>query len=209
MLREKEIKALMDGAYGVTRDGRKALYVGTDGDDEHTWLLFMASNPNRPKEFKVGYYTFNQNDLRDYDIVGLWENRSEPFNLERALAGEPVMLKDNNLDKVYIHRRYSNTGDYIVEYTDTTDYAGLMELNEKFVMWKEPESNTDDLPKPIREFRYVDKAYVISRNNCKYIPRKITKRDGWTKSEQQWFENGLCYASEMDCQIVCSWLMNR
>lgn len=97
------IEKLKQGEFGITRDGRKALYAGKDSDSEHVWLVFAHSNPNMPEDFEVGYSSFNKHNhtvISNLDIVGLWEGKPEPFVLERALAGEPVLLK--NSEKAFV-----------------------------------------------------------------------------------------------------------
>lgn len=211
MLSEKEIEALKTGAYGVTRDGKKVRVISDRGG-----VALVAVNKEAWEfESYIAFPNYSSSGAMSYmDIVGLWEDKPEPFVLERALAGEPVMLKGNKSHKVYIHRRYNDVGDYIVEYPYTTDYAGLMELNEKFVMWKEPNKFipvTDLLPKPIKEFGDLTELWriIIDYEKNKYIPYKYNKGTGWTDVEKIILANGCYYATKEDCQAICDWLMNR
>lgn len=228
MLTKEQIESIKSGVPCVTRMGYKAIYIGYEPTDEydkypHAVLVIEGLLKDAEIEWYDDNLCYNSID-NSYDIVGLWEDKPEPFNLERALAGEPVKLKNGEMGFILHNIESLMYSNYPLIGVDSNgeplhwDKNGICgsgaiggELNI-IGMWKESkqiEPSVDGLPKPIREFRYVDKAYVISRNDCEYVPRKVTKRDGWTKSEQRWFENGLCYASEMDCQMMCRWLMNR
>lgn len=41
-------------------------------------------------------YTHSKKE-HNLDVIGLWENRLEPFDLQRALAGESVMLRNGSI----------------------------------------------------------------------------------------------------------------
>ncbi|WP_143531055.1 hypothetical protein [Rodentibacter ratti] len=160
------------------------------------------------------------------DIVGLWENKPEPFNLERALAGEPVLLR-NNLKAFVLHdiRPLIN----IVEYypiIGVDEQGTLMRWNHKgqyplqnnqgyldiVGMWKEPEpvkSSADNLPKPIRELGDLKECWSIVMDFNTLRPLHRIMGDKWGEGIKGELKNGLIYATEEDCQAVCNWLMNR
>lgn len=210
------IEKLKQGEFGVTRDGRKALYAGTDSDNEHVWLLFTDSNPKMPEDFEVGYYTFNiynQNNLSRHDIVGLWKDKPEPFNLERALAGEPLINKKTEL-KCWLHKS-RKSDDYFIEFEDGgINHFSENSLNTRFEMWKEPEPakpNTDDLPKPIKDFGNLTEVWFLKLADDKnqYMPNNVVKGLLWSDREHTRLKNGFYYATEEDCQKICDWLINR
>lgn len=229
MLSEKEMEILKNGAYGVTRDGRKALYAGTDGDDEHIWLLFMRSNPIMPEDFEVGYASFNKynyTDISNLDIIGLWEDKPEPFNLERALAGEPVLLKSgekafvlNNIEPL-MYSNYpligvDNNGEPL--HWDKTGICGSRGLGGELNiigMWKEPEpinSSDNELPKPIKDFGDLAAVWFVELDDktATYTPCCSRKGNGWMGWQQTRLNKGVYYATREDCQKICDWLMNR
>lgn len=92
MLSEKQIELLKAGAYGVTRDGRKIKYIGETGSN-FCWVVYK--NNGTVASISSGYDTFDTyiRGEEDDDIVGLWQDKPEPFDLGRALAGEPVKTR--------------------------------------------------------------------------------------------------------------------
>lgn len=102
MVSEKDKFAILDGEYGITRDGNKCKYVGLSTDDEFPYVFVKYNSSDRIIDVKnlgkdLVYYS---GETHPIDVVGLWIDKSEPFDLDRALAGEPVMLR--NGFKAYI-----------------------------------------------------------------------------------------------------------
>lgn len=146
MLSEKEIEALNNGAYGVTKNGEKIKIVG---ESSNNTFLYARYNSDGLID-GILYYDLPHHYCRDrrdsiYNIVGLWGYKPEPFNLERALAGEPVKWSGKPDVKSWVLPCRSNPNLYIVD-TDNQclnsvnvtlyDYDGL---KKNCVMWKEPE----------------------------------------------------------------------
>ncbi|THA16820.1 hypothetical protein [Rodentibacter pneumotropicus] len=212
MLSEKEIEALKAGAYGVTRDGRKVKYLGKVSSNTNGWITFNKLNEIQDVFLQYSTFAsyFNKKE-HDLDIVGLWENKPEPFDLERAMAGE--MIVENNFHYWLVAQSRSNKDEYILEDLEgNTTTCRLDELYNKFKMWKEPEPvkpSADDLPKPIREVGDLSKVWKIGSENGVYKPQSLNKSVNWFPSERAMIENGCCFATREDCQIVCNWLMNR
>lgn len=100
----EEIKqAILNGAYAVSRNGMKCKFIGhalNIDDYTHTFMYLNGDG--------LIYSTLTLNDNfksyekmeSDFDVIGLWQNKAEPFNLEKALAGEPVMLRNGS--KAYV-----------------------------------------------------------------------------------------------------------
>lgn len=173
MINEQDKQAILNGSFGVSRDGSKCKFIGKLYTPDPYNYFFVYFN-------KVGitnYESLNEDFLENpssespLDVVGLWENRQEPFNLDKALQGEPVLLRDGL--KAYI--RYISppeyTGNYILNgYIINPDepdgitfeqwtIAGK-EFNDNdehefdiISMWKDPEPNrvTLTLPCPLKE----------------------------------------------------------
>ena len=112
MISMQDKEAILNGAYGVTRSGKKVKYVGkrdtVDKDpafphffvvfnenDEISRTLILTEDLTSFTEFK-GFGV-------DNDVVGLWEDCVEPFNLKKALIGEPVMTRDRSKAYVQAH----------------------------------------------------------------------------------------------------------
>ncbi|OOF47771.1 hypothetical protein BKK54_11385, partial [Rodentibacter genomosp. 1] len=160
MLSEKEIEALKNGAYGITREGYKAKYLGVrEGEDEvfHTWVIYNENGSI--KEAIDAYDTFvsyyRNGEDRD-DIIGLWQDKPEPFDLEKVLNGEPFKVSHEKrfaakkVENSLIYYSINEDGELDRIFRDDIPF-----LQENAFMWKESEpvkSNADALPKPIREF---------------------------------------------------------
>ncbi|VEH66641.1 pyruvate kinase [Rodentibacter pneumotropicus] len=100
MLSEKEIEALKKGAYGIRREGRKARYIGENKSGNPIIARFCKDGTFDSMDVYTTSFVLIEGMETQFDIVGLWEDRPEPFNLERALAGEPVLLE--NGDKAFV-----------------------------------------------------------------------------------------------------------
>ncbi|WP_427835079.1 hypothetical protein [Actinobacillus pleuropneumoniae] len=98
MISKQDKKAILNGALGITSNGLKCKIVerATSPNLFYKNLLILYTDDGYLKT------TFIADDLgnADLDIVGLWQEKPEPFDLEKALAGEPVLLRDGS--KAYI-----------------------------------------------------------------------------------------------------------
>lgn len=89
MISEKDKQAIFNGTCGITSSGLKAMFVGTiaSGYYKH---LFVIEKDNGDITTCVYSDELSFCHVRsELDIVGLWDDRPEPFNLEKALAGKP------------------------------------------------------------------------------------------------------------------------
>lgn len=121
-MNEQDKQQILNGAYGVTRDGRKAKYIGKYPSNDYPYYFIFLDDDNMinstttlTKEFTE--YIDSSNKL---DIVGLWKEPLKPFNLEKALQGEPVMLR--NGEKALIQY---NILDFI---KDGIEFTGVLPL---------------------------------------------------------------------------------
>ncbi|EQA03629.1 hypothetical protein Q7469_02995 [Glaesserella parasuis] len=102
MINESNKEAILNGACGISRDGYKCRYIGKSGNSEFPYQ-FVYYKPNEvirgianlSEQFR--YLKHSKDEL---DVIGLWENHVEPFNLENALQGSPVLLRNGN--KAYV-----------------------------------------------------------------------------------------------------------
>ncbi|WP_160193536.1 hypothetical protein [Rodentibacter pneumotropicus] len=79
-------------------------------------------------------------------------------------------------------------------------------------MWKEPEpvkSSSDELPKPIKDFGYLEVVWYVNKTKDRYVPYGVTKDGVWLSTQYTSLSRGCYYATKEDCQAVCDWLMNR
>lgn len=146
MISEQDKQAILNGAYGVTREGNKVKYLfKSDINQAQNRYLFTEYVV---KDGKVDFnnslwlsddFTFYVNTRKEHnlDVIGLWQDKPEPFDLERALAGELVKYSDK---PCYVYR--SNvTGLFWVEAQDGSfvDINTPLEYVSEQGMWKEPE----------------------------------------------------------------------
>lgn len=228
MLSENEIEALKNGAYGVTKNGEKVKFFG---ETDNNTFLYARYNSDGLIEgvlyYDLPHYFFR--DRRDsiYNIVGLWVDKLESFNLDRALAGEPVKTRDGC--KAYVQIKIEQPNELInyalIGYGFNGNHREFLHWSENgrvlsddiscddiIGMWKEPEhvaSSVDDLPKPIREFGDLEECWSIVMDDYSLRPLHRAKYNGWGPNITTELKNGLIYATEEDCKKVCDWFMGR
>lgn len=214
MLSKYEIEQLKKGSFGVLRDGTKAKYLGEYINGRFVWAQYDEQD-------KISLIVADYDDFQFYmgsastsqrDVIGLWGDKPEPFDLERALAGEPIFNDNVGSGKAYLRKSSFDDETFIVEYKTAVGLYDISQLNIGFKMWKEPEpvnQRADDLPKPIREFGDLTEVWYLSRGDECYIPRPSWKLNRWDTHQIKMLNNNVFYATEEDCQLVCNWLMNR
>lgn len=173
MINEQDKQAILNGSFGVSRDGSKCKFIGKLYTPDPYNYFFVYFN----KVDITNYESLNEDFLENsslespLDVVGLWENRQEPFNLDNALQGEPVKLRDGS--KAYVkyimpsehEERYPVNG-YFFDPGEPTNVASEQwtEEGKAYIpepnhdldiisMWKDPEPNrvTLTLPCPLKE----------------------------------------------------------
>lgn len=102
MISEQEKQAILNGAFGIDRAGRKMKYVGKSASSDYPNFIIVFNEHNEimcGRWLREGF-TESKIATSNFDVVGLWEDKIEPFDLEKALAGRPVMTRDGA--KAYI-----------------------------------------------------------------------------------------------------------
>ncbi|MDG6310815.1 hypothetical protein P9Z71_11455 [Glaesserella parasuis] len=96
MINESNKEAILNGACGISRGGHKCRYIGKSGNSEFPYqIVYYTPNDiirdiaNLSEQFR---YLKNSED--GLDVIGLWETKVEPFNLDKALEGHPVKLRN-------------------------------------------------------------------------------------------------------------------
>lgn len=222
MISEKDKEAILNGAYGITRGGRKVKYVGkrNTSDCDVDFPLFFAVF-NQKDEICItlllsrDFTNFNGRGS-DNDVVGLWEDKPEPFDLERALAGEPVKLRNGK--KAYMKYimppeykgSYPLRG-YIIDPSSATEIesnswtldgigcvpTGVHSL-DIISMWKDPESVANNvtvtlpraLSEPQDEMWYVNEGGVHRSFNDEDMAINLFNQRVYFASEEDakaWF----------------------
>lgn len=168
MLSNQDKQAILNGSYAVTRRGQKAKYIGKrdSKDYPHSFILYNEKDEIRSTFIVSEEMQHDAESDSQKDIVGLWVDKPEPFDLSRALAGEPVMLRCGR--KAFILGQIPNPlcfdlVGYIEDEDGNSDEGwrrnGLymcnnsMSDNDVIGMWREPTINTNTvtltLPCPV------------------------------------------------------------
>lgn len=141
------------------------------------------------------------------------------FDLEKALAGEPVLLRDGR-KAIIFHRipdeyKYSGEGDvvyklrgmtftkegYINDASESWTLDGVYDLSiddspdDIIGMWEEPKISIEDLPKPFKP-KDGELFYYIYCGKI-YCDHEYSESSPSYKSFSQ---NGQCYRTEEDAQ---------
>lgn len=145
MINEKDKQDILNGEYGITRNGFKIKYLFTSGVNikncRHLFLVYREVNGKVSQHFVMWLtedFKFLAVDREhDLDVVGLWKDKPEPFDLERALAGELIKYSDK---PCYIYQGKA-TGLFWVEAQDGSfvDSRTSFDAMAEQGMWKESE----------------------------------------------------------------------
>ena len=218
MLNEHKQK-ILGGAYGTSRGGSKCKFVGVTtnksiynhmvvyyNDDGLIWHQLSLTED-------FGMY----NDRTSlHDVVGLWSDdpepeapepeAPEPFDLEKALNGEPVMLRNGSRAVILNQIKDTLMGYYDIGAPLSWKLNGYVSLyvdpdHEIVGMWKEPVSKTVTvtLPRPLKEPKegmwYISTNGTVTRSTY----NKTTSPVYWDEC----FNAGFYFSSKEDAQ---AWL---
>ena len=205
MINEKDKQDILNGEYGITRNGFKIKYLFTSEINKkncrHLFLVYREVNGKVSEHFVIWLtedFKFLLVDREhDFDVVGLWKDKTEPFDLERALDGELVKYSDK---PCYVYQS-KVTGLYWVEAQDGSfvdDCTSLEAVSEQG-MWKEPEpvSNTvavtlpRALKEPQDEMWYVDSVGPSQSTYGEEIPSDVFEGTPYFRSRDDanaWFQ---------------------
>lgn len=139
------------------------------------------------------------------------------FDLEKALAGEPVLLRDGR-KAIIFHRipdeyKYSGEGDvvyklrgmtftkegYINDASESWTLDGVYDLSiddspdDIIGMWEEPKISIEDLPKPFKPKDGEEYVYIVGSE----VFHRISIKDDFDTSLS---EGGQCYLTEEDAK---------
>ena len=220
MISEKDKQAILNGAYGITVEGKKVKYIGkrdlAEGEPAFPYFFVILSENGK---ISIGSYlsedlTYALGDGNAHEIVGLWEDKPEPFNLERALLGEPVMTRDRS--KAYVQAIISQPKElehynligfgYNGEHKEFLHWdktgkvtADDITCDDIIGMWKDPEpvSNniTVTLPRALKEPQdemwFVDSEGYMKSGYGKRVSTEAFNRRFFFGSEadaKAWFD---------------------
>lgn len=228
MISEQDKQAILNGSFGVSRDGTKCKYIGRSQYSNYPYVFmyihedgFIMNTIHVNEEFK------GSNSYESlYDVIGLWTKKPESFNLEKALQGEPVKLRCGL--KAYI--RYIAPPEYTGNYTlngyiinpdepDGVTFEQWTITGKEFnnndecdydivSMWKDPEPNrvTLTLPCPLKEPK-EDMWFIGSDGRA--IKSAYTKDNADFSLWGNAFNAGFYFGSEAEAQEWIDALKNN
>ena len=214
MLNEHKQK-ILGGAYGISRGGSKCKFVGVTTNKSsynHTVVYFNDDGLIwHQLSLTEDFGMYNDRRTSQHDVVGLWSDdpkpvapvAPEPFDLEKALNGEPVMLRNGSRAVIL-----NQVKDTLIGYFDIctplswklNGYVSLyVDPDREIVgMWKEPVSKTVTvtLPRPLKEPKedmwYINTNGTVTRSTY----NKTTGPVYWGEC----FNAGFYFGSKEDAQ---------
>ncbi|MDG6447333.1 hypothetical protein [Glaesserella parasuis] len=216
MISEQDKQKIFNGAYGISRKGLKCKFVGfTNGSHSyiHMFVYFNTKGLIFNTEHLNEDFKYHTEFESPEDVIGLWEDKLEPFDLNKALNGEPVMLR-NGL-KAYV--KYVMPSEYKGPYplsgyilnNKSSDFADRVSwslegnfskyakhpTHDIISMWKEPHSEPESV-KSIRNLpasltKPQDGMYYL--NECGVYPSAYGK-----EMDINIFNQRVYFASEQD-----------
>ncbi|MCT8823532.1 hypothetical protein KZ326_04055 [Glaesserella parasuis] len=214
MISEQDKQAILNGAYGISRNGMKCKFIDIcDTEDNYTHFFVYFSDNGL-----IHHHSYLTKDFVDSttiktvnDVVGLWEDKPEPFNLDKALKGEPVMTREGN--KAYIKyclpEEYKNgfpLGGYIINSKASINHYSWS-LTGKAVeiecshpediigMWKEPDSE----PKSVKSVNALPASLTKPQDGMYYLNECGVYPSAYGKEmDINIFNQRVYFASEQD-----------
>lgn len=222
MISEKDKQVILNGSFGISRDGWKCKLVGITTSLSFKYFFIYFNEEGLV--ISHNYLNENFHEYKDtsskYDVIGVWKDEPEPFNLEKALAGEPVMLRNGSKAYVKFVMPSEYKGAYPLNGYITNPYSSDVLDPEQWTiegreyndddpydydiisMWKDPEPKTLTLtlPCPLKEPK--DAMWFIDGT-------KIRKSDYTASSiTAKAFEQVTYFGSKEDAQAWCDAMLN-
>ena len=216
MVTEQDKQKILGGAYGTSRGGSKCKFVGVTTNKSiynHMVVYFNDDGLIWHQLSLTEDFGMYNDRTSQHDVMGLWSDDPKPvapvapvapetFDLEKALNGEPVMLRNGS--KAVILKRVKDT---LVGYFDEgyplawklNGYVSLYVNPDREIvgMWRnpEPETVTLTLPCPLKE----------PKDELWFIYGGKVRKSNLTKSSipPHEFERVIYFGSEADAQ---AWL---
>ena len=223
-------QAILNGSYGVNRRGNKVKYLFTSNlnDDSKVYLFIEYSQRNcgevvcRDTLWTYDDFTFYNGKEHPADIIGLWQDKPESFDLEMALAGEPVITRDNC--KAYVQAMIEQPEELMYYTLIGYGFNGIhkeflhwdknglslkddISCNDIVGMWKDPElvANTitvtlhRPLSKPKEGMWFIQDSGV----------RKSSYTNNSASYSQEMLRDGFYFATKEDAQAWLDALKNN
>ncbi|OOF81812.1 hypothetical protein [Rodentibacter caecimuris] len=228
MLTEEIKQAILNGEPAITKGGHKAQYFGEDyldNEDPYGFVVFPENGAERA--FISWHHADLTSDFPENDIIGLWEDKHEPFDRTRALDGEPVLLRDGSKAFVTsVNNLPDSLPNYaIIGYSFNGIHAeflhwhfnGLVEkddISETDIvgMWKEPEnlqSKYKEMPKPITEFGDLEKVWLVGSMPSRLYPTYYSSKNFNDLDVKLRLQNKQLFATEEHAQLWCDALSGK
>lgn len=210
MINEQDKQAILNGSFGVSRDGWKCKLVGITTSSNFKYFFVYFNKEGLVVSHNFLNENFNEyNDTKSkYDVIDLWKNSQEPFDLERALNGELVKYSDK---PCYVYQS-KVTGLFWVEAQDGSfvDNDTSLEALSEQGMWKdlEPVSNTVtlNLPCPLREPK---EGMWFLGSDGRAVKSAYRKDNSDVSLWENAFNAGFYFGSEAEAQMWLDALRNN
>ena len=100
MISEQDKQAILNGAYAITRNGRKAKYIGTYASNDYPYyFIFLDEDGDIVHSTALTkYFKEYENASSEADIVGLWQDKPEPKTVILTL---PCPVLNPEISKTY------------------------------------------------------------------------------------------------------------
>ncbi|WP_258248047.1 pyruvate kinase [Aggregatibacter actinomycetemcomitans] len=214
MLNEQEKHAFLNGNYGMTQSGDKCkLVLVGETHRDNPYLVLITRGDD---------WSLQWTDQDLSCVVSLWQDKPEPFDLDRALGGEAFVLEGGNkaylLKKLKTFKCHDLLGYYEsepdLEIAAAWDYKGNFDGSRRDLdivgMWREPKpikAPLRELPKPIYEIpdgaEYL--YYLGSDLSQKLLVKSVRAKEHYHSA----LEHGRYYKSKDDVIQVIEMLTGK
>ena len=197
MISEQDKKAILNGVLARTNNNKKAKFI-LKSEHEANFnypYLFLISDKDKCYTDWYNEHLNSKQDKFNSSIVELWQDEPEPFDLEKALAGEPITYADTQC-YIYCSRLTNRFWVEALNGSFVVAHVALEDL-QKCYMCKKPKPGphtvTLTLPCPLKEPQ--DGMWFLNLDNgvCKsnYKKNSISKES---------FERRIYFGSEQDAK---------
>ena len=234
-MNEQIKQQILNGAYAVTRNGYKAKHVDTCNNSIFPYYFIFLNEKNKiidSTPMTVNLTIYPSNTDNGLDIIDLWKEPVKPFNLEQALEGEPVLLRNGhkayiilNLNKVavdfkikspssyyplagieIVNENLSETGNWTLE--GICGNGDIKNPKDIIGMWSEPEKEISNslvsLPKALSKPQ--EGMWYITNSGIIYESDYKVGNNAYCSLS---LDAGFYFATKEDAQTIVDFLKNN
>lgn len=228
MISEQDKEAILNGATAVSASGLQAklLFIAPVTNGKKYLFLYKQPCTNTYlTQWLDSNFTYVSGSHAN--IVGLWKNETEPFNLEKALTDKPVVTRSGK--KAYVKYKLPNWNrnsplNQLVGFLcnkDNTVYTfswsmtgkavseNTEDINDIVGMWKEPEKQIDTFlipPKALKEPK--ENMWFVNVPEQKVCESSFTSEDTEVINSSM-FSLGMYFDSKEKAEVMLHFLKNN